>query len=487
MEQQELKRKIAATIAATVTLCVLLGASVLLLATTQVFTAQVKILMLVCCGVLAVAIIGFLRNKLIEIRTLRLCMSTANSEELQLGTTEQVVKPAISDENGQIMQNDNYTEQSLQSEQHDAPIDDDAEFFKNIMPDDNSALAFDNMQYEQAFEPQVNEQAFEPQVNEQTVAPQVNEQAFEPQVNEQTFAPQVNEQAFVPGYYNNIQPQQQQNNTQTQNIQSANMQQSWQSSHNNNLPQNTLNTQQVPQNTTHGNTNTQNYNVQNAPVENIVSNRPKTPLPFTVNENSSAPAKQKSSKTDYALLLKQYSQQTAQTHAQQRNASVERAQQRASEIKSNYNKTYSPNAVRPNMPAGTNNIPQQPNIPVLQNNSNQTNGVPHSTSPYAKAKQIYGNLPSNTPKPPAPKQPEVPKISAEEIEREMMRREEEKKHQEQASEAMAGAKQAAARQQEAAAKAQARLRALIGAVDEDSTAPVNINTGSEEISWKKQL
>ncbi|MEG2699251.1 MAG: hypothetical protein RR951_10005, partial [Ruthenibacterium sp.] len=74
MEKKELQRKVIATVLATLVLCALLGVSIWLLLTTDVFTSLIKGLMIVCCVLLAAAIGGFLRNKIVEIRTLRLCL-----------------------------------------------------------------------------------------------------------------------------------------------------------------------------------------------------------------------------------------------------------------------------------------------------------------------------------------------------------------------------------------------------------------------------
>lgn len=74
MEKQELRRKITATILTMTGLCVVLVAAIWLLATSSVFSPVIQWLMIGCCVLLAFAILGFCRNKIIEIRTLRTCV-----------------------------------------------------------------------------------------------------------------------------------------------------------------------------------------------------------------------------------------------------------------------------------------------------------------------------------------------------------------------------------------------------------------------------
>ena len=74
MEKNDLRRKVIATVLTTIVLCAALGVAVWLLLTSGVFTGTVKWLMLGCCALLAIAIVGFLHSKVAEIRALRLCV-----------------------------------------------------------------------------------------------------------------------------------------------------------------------------------------------------------------------------------------------------------------------------------------------------------------------------------------------------------------------------------------------------------------------------
>ncbi len=432
MEQQELKRKIAATIAATVTLCVLLGASVLLLATTQVFTTQVKILMLVCCAVLAIAIIGFLRNKIIEIRTLRLCISTGVTNDVPSNdfvSQDQQDSNETYENNEPVQQSD--FENLSDTKQDNANPESDADFFMNIM------------QYENVSAPN---------------APQTDNESF-------TTDTQSDHIQQNTAYIN------------TDNYAQQDFAQ----------PQTQPPVQQYAQ-----------QDFAQPQTQPPVQSKQTAPLPFSTGQNmynniknSNNTQKPKGTKIDYAEQLKQYSAQTAMSHTQQRNASVERAQQRAAEIKNNYENAYGKGGARQTVPAGSMPIvglPTAPAVGITAKPVAKAQNTPTAfASPYAKARQIYGNLQNSQNAQPQQNIPAVPDISRQEIENELKRRsEEDQKHKASANEAMVNAKQAAERQKEAALKAEARLRALIGVSDDNSTAPVNVNTAKGDIMWEKQ-
>ncbi len=95
MENQDLKRKITATVCTTIALTLLLAAAVVLLLISSVLPAFVKYLMLACCAVLALAIIGMVRSKIAEIRALRLCAAPTVKETKKPAASK---KSAVKDE-----------------------------------------------------------------------------------------------------------------------------------------------------------------------------------------------------------------------------------------------------------------------------------------------------------------------------------------------------------------------------------------------------
>ncbi len=106
MEKRELQRKIIATSVITTIFCALLGVSVYLLLTSELFTTTIQWLMIACCGILAISVIGFVWNKILEIRALKIVMR----DNVSLQNTNTFAASENAQVNNTSIQNiDNYT------------------------------------------------------------------------------------------------------------------------------------------------------------------------------------------------------------------------------------------------------------------------------------------------------------------------------------------------------------------------------------------
>ncbi len=122
MEKRELQRKITATCVITAIFCVMLGISVYLLLMSELFTPTIQWLMIACCGILAVSVVGFVWNKVLEIRALRIVIrdniSTQSNNSLATSTNsvEPIHNTIVSLNSLDTEQNDFFSEHDLYEE-----------------------------------------------------------------------------------------------------------------------------------------------------------------------------------------------------------------------------------------------------------------------------------------------------------------------------------------------------------------------------------
>ncbi len=540
MEQKELQRKIFATIFATVTLCILLVASVFLLVTTDVFTLEIKILLLACCLILAIAIGGFLWSKIIEIRTLRLCMT--NSESANNIYSEVENAEALNNQEGEL--------------NADVPQNLEADAL-NVMPSEEN-IAFNNESIEEvAFNAEPNtvstaapfgqqegqtaqgqaqantlntvpntasatvplELEHEPvPVHVQNQTPQVPVQQEQRPENMQQTANTITINSSA-NTFDFVTPKSEQTSENSLNIEPNNVAQSTpqntpepsvqtspQAGYNNsyaatqqtsgfnqaNVGENyTANqTTQPPQTAQPPNTlftqNTQAEQqkaawertsyaaVNNAPTfateqsnTSFAANGAKTPVHSTQQTNTNGglftktpESKPKKQTTNYFDMFKKQNEENKKAQEQRRAANLAFAKNRSEQLQNPAPKT-APEAVQstPQTAApyagGAQGVNAANNIGLGGNNNRDM------LSPYSRARKMYEEKII---------EPSTQKEYYEKIKKE---NEMVEKSKENATAAVSAADDAAARASEAAERAEARLRALAGLADDDSTAPTN--------------
>ncbi len=499
MEQKELQRKIFATIFATVTLCILLIASVWLLITTEVFTLEIKILMLACCLVLAIAIGGFLWSKIIEIRTLRLDISNHNStstiyNEVDSANKEVLVEEHAQNENThdidtQAQETDIEKLEALNTHDENAPTDS----YASLNPQDSNAYDTTNsiVNNENSQAPLIETQA--------TQVQQINTNLTRLDENNLTFDDNASKNVldFASQQSSNISQDNFDNNS-SLHLQNAQTPPQVNIAPQNTLPQhNNTNKSAMPLNAQAN--NSQNHQIQNTQAGNkqIEHTQPNTAQntytqnsgpqgiavqpqstqqeqtsdwkrttynPNTQSKQSDVSKAQSAAnaphttqqppakKPSYFEMFKTQNEKIAKAQAERRAANLAYAKNKTEQLKT---AQTSQNQISP--PVQNIVPPVQQNVPVVT----PTNKSSDTISPYSKARKLYSeNL-------------EESKTQKEYNEKVKKHNEMVKQSKESATAAVSAANDAAEREREAAARAEARLLALAGLADDDSTAPKN--------------
>ncbi len=439
MEKKELQRKIIGTTVAAVLLSVLLVISVILLVMTDVFSLEVKVLMLACCLVLAIAIGGFVWSKIIEIRTLRLEMNgTKNTQSL---SSEVVANNTVAETAQQPLAENKQQAPTQQSGIQEMP---------QILEED--LFSGENAAQTDTYLDDINSTNVQHSVPLQNALPQENTQ------NNVIESAQNNTDSIA---MQNAGGQMLQSNIQTQGVQQNTQ---------NSATQIAVNTQnEVQENIVATNdAKVQESEVQNtapqksapAPLNwertaySASKNKTQENLPNSVAsgtaENNAAQTvntQQGKQPPRYAELFKKQAEKSAADQAAHRAANIEFSRRRAQEM----NKPVK-------MPIAST---QEQTAETVQGNVENINNGSKPLSPYSQARMMYEeqNIEAQTQK--------------EYYEKLKKQNEQMQKSKANATAAVSAANDAATRASEAAAKAEARLLALAGLADDESTAPTN--------------